>query len=67
MNSTPAELAAGSGRTVRDRAALAAGLVAPFLVSLVLVPFRSDLSHTNAALVLVVVVVAVAALGSRLA
>ncbi|MFK0159527.1 DUF4118 domain-containing protein [Streptomyces sp. NPDC090493] len=52
---------------VRDRAALAAGLVAPLLVSLVLVPFRTDLSHTNAALVLVVVVVAVAALGSRLA
>ncbi|MEU9158194.1 DUF4118 domain-containing protein [Streptomyces sp. NPDC048417] len=51
----------------RDGAALAAGLALPFLVALVLVPFRTDLSHTNAALVLVVVVVAVAALGSRLA
>ena len=51
----------------RDRLALAAGLAAPFLVALVLVPFRTDLSHTNAALVLVVVVVAVAALGSRIA
>ncbi|MEU0968714.1 DUF4118 domain-containing protein [Streptomyces sp. NPDC005917] len=51
----------------RDRVALATGLVVPFLVSLALVPFRTDLSHTNAALVLVVVVVAVAALGSRTA
>ncbi|MFB7160528.1 MULTISPECIES: DUF4118 domain-containing protein [Streptomyces] len=51
----------------RDRCALAAGLAVPFLVALVLVPFRTDLSRTNAALVLVVVVVAVAALGSRAA
>ncbi|MGW4910846.1 DUF4118 domain-containing protein [Streptomyces sp. NPDC004270] len=51
----------------RNGAALAAGLALPFLVALALVPFRTDLSHTNAALVLVVVVVAVAALGSRLA
>ncbi|MGW6140282.1 DUF4118 domain-containing protein [Streptomyces sp. NPDC055144] len=50
---------------MRDRIALAAGLVAPFLVALVLVPFRTDLSATNAALILVVVVVAVAAVGSR--
>jgi hypothetical protein len=52
---------------LRDQLALAAGLVAPLLVALVLVPLRTDLSHTNAALVLVVVVVAVAALGSRTA
>ncbi|MFE5038924.1 DUF4118 domain-containing protein [Streptomyces sp. NPDC056683] len=32
MNSTPAEPAASSARTVRDRAALAVGLVAPLLV-----------------------------------
>ncbi|MGW1800729.1 DUF4118 domain-containing protein [Streptomyces sp. NPDC001984] len=51
----------------RDRVALAAGLLAPFLVALVLVPFRTDLSHTNAALVLVVAVVMVAALGNRAA
>jgi K+-sensing histidine kinase KdpD len=51
----------------RDRLALAAGLVAPFLVALALVPLRTDLSRTNAALILVVVVVAVAALGSRAA
>ncbi|MGY4929056.1 hypothetical protein [Streptomyces sp. 900105755] len=35
MNSTPAEPAASSARTVRDRAALAVGLVAPLLVVLV--------------------------------
>ncbi|WP_316758955.1 DUF4118 domain-containing protein [Streptomyces herbicida] len=52
---------------LRDRLALAAGVAAPFLVALALVPFRTDLSHTNAALILVVVVVAVAALGSRTA
>ncbi|SES09537.1 hypothetical protein SAMN04487983_10319 [Streptomyces sp. yr375] len=52
---------------LRDRLALTAGLAAPFLVALALVPFRTDLSHTNAALILVVVVVAVAALGSRTA
>ncbi|MFE0518978.1 DUF4118 domain-containing protein [Streptomyces sp. NPDC058954] len=53
--------------SVRDRLALTAGLAAPFLAALALVPFRTSLSHTNAALVLVVVVVAVAALGSRTA
>ncbi|MGY4901642.1 DUF4118 domain-containing protein [Streptomyces sp. 900116325] len=50
-----------------DRLALVAALVGPLLVALVLVPFRTDLSRTNAALVLVVVVVAVAAFGSRVA
>ncbi|MGW2233396.1 DUF4118 domain-containing protein [Streptomyces sp. NPDC001759] len=53
--------------SVRDRLALTAGLAAPFLAALALVPFRTSLPHTNAALVLVVVVVAVAALGSRTA
>ncbi|MGW4566961.1 DUF4118 domain-containing protein [Streptomyces sp. NPDC004561] len=52
---------------LRDRFALAAALAVPFLVALALVPFRTSLSHTNAALVLVVAVVAVAALGSRTA
>ncbi|WP_411577315.1 DUF4118 domain-containing protein [Streptomyces sp. HUAS TT20] len=52
---------------LRDRLALTAGLAAPFLVALTLVPFRTGLSHTNAALILVVVVVAVSALGSRTA
>ncbi|MFF5139003.1 DUF4118 domain-containing protein [Streptomyces sp. NPDC013157] len=52
---------------LRDRLALTAGLAGPFLAALALVPFRTGLSHTNAALVLVVVVVAVATLGSRTA
>ncbi|MEV6947856.1 hypothetical protein AB0N07_39105 [Streptomyces sp. NPDC051172] len=52
---------------LRDRLALAAGFAAPFLVALALVPFRTSVSHTNAALILVAVVVAVAALGSRTA
>ncbi|MFE9096939.1 DUF4118 domain-containing protein [Streptomyces sp. NPDC007264] len=59
--------APAGARPLRDRLALTAGLVAPFLAALALVPFRTDLSHTNAALILVVVVVAVAALGSRAA
>ncbi|MGW3124015.1 DUF4118 domain-containing protein [Streptomyces sp. NPDC001107] len=50
-----------------DRLALTAALIAPFLLAFALVPFRTDLSHTNAALILVVVVVAVVALGSRTA
>lgn len=56
-----------TGYPLRDRLALLAALVGPFLVALALVPFRTDLSRTNAALILVVVVVAVAAIGSRVA
>ncbi len=51
----------------RDRAALAAGVLAPLLTSVVLLPFRADWSNTNVALLLVVAVVAVAAIGSRVA
>jgi hypothetical protein len=51
----------------RDRGALIAGVLAPLAVSGVLVPFRDRLSSANAALVLVVVVVAVASLGNRVA
>ncbi|MFD4137791.1 MULTISPECIES: DUF4118 domain-containing protein [unclassified Streptomyces] len=54
-----------SGYRLHDRIALIAAVVAPFLVALALVPFRTSLSATNAALVLVVAVVAVAANGSR--
>ena len=50
---------------LHDPAALLAGLVAPFLLALALVPFRTELSATNEALIMVVVVVAVAALGTR--
>jgi len=51
----------------RDRAAIAAGLVAPLAAAAVLLPFRASWSNTNVALVLVVVVVAVAAIGNRAA
>ncbi|WP_432182865.1 DUF4118 domain-containing protein [Streptomyces sp. NBC_00063] len=54
-----------TGYRFRDRLALMAGLAGPFVVALALVPFRTGLSQTNAALVLVVVIVAIAALGSR--
>ncbi|MFG2879396.1 DUF4118 domain-containing protein [Streptomyces sp. NPDC048337] len=56
-----------SGYRLHDRIALIAALAAPFLVALALVPFRTTLSATNTALVLVVAVVAVAALGTRTA
>ncbi|GGR82568.1 hypothetical protein Snoj_40320 [Streptomyces nojiriensis] len=55
-----------SGYRLHDTVALLAALVAPFLVALVPVPFRTDLSATNAALILVVSVVAVAAHLARL-
>jgi K+-sensing histidine kinase KdpD len=51
----------------RDRVALAAAVVAPLAVAAALVPSRTRFSAPNAALVLVVVVVAVAANGHRLA
>jgi hypothetical protein len=51
----------------RDRAAIAAALAVPLLVSAILLPFRASWSNTNVALLLVVVVVAVAALGNRVA
>ena len=50
----------------RDRAALALGLLAPLAGALVLLPWRAHLANTNVALILVVIVVAVAAMGSRL-
>ncbi|MEV0494060.1 DUF4118 domain-containing protein [Streptomyces atratus] len=51
----------------RDRVALVAAVALPPVVCAVLVPFRTSMSNTNAALVLVVAVVGVAALGHRLA
>jgi|SRR6516162_4282937 hypothetical protein len=51
----------------RDRAALAAALVAPLAAAAVLLPFRSSWPNTNVALLLVVAVVAVAAIGNRAA
>ena len=50
-----------------DRWAVLAGLAAPLAVTAVLVPFRSSFPNTDAALALVLVIVAVAAAGYRLA
>ncbi|MGW0959695.1 DUF4118 domain-containing protein [Streptomyces gelaticus] len=46
---------------------MGAALVCPPAVAAFLVPFRTDLTSTNAALILVVVVVAIAAIGNRMA
>jgi K+-sensing histidine kinase KdpD len=51
----------------RDSAAIAAALAAPLVVVAALLPFRASWSNTNVALLLVVAVVAVAALGNRVA
>jgi K+-sensing histidine kinase KdpD len=51
----------------RDRLAVLAAVAAPLVLTLVLVPFRTRLPNTDAALVLILVVVAVAAIGYRLA
>jgi hypothetical protein len=51
----------------RDRMALAAGVAAPLALSAILIPFRASVPNTEAALALLLVVVAVAANGYRLA
>ena len=51
----------------RDRIAILAALAAPLAVAAVLLPFRASWSNTNVALLLVVVVVGVAAIGNRVA
>jgi hypothetical protein len=51
----------------RDRAAIAAALIGPLVAAAVLLPFRASWPNTNVALLLVVVVVAVAAIGNRIA
>lgn len=50
-----------------DLIALLLALVAPLVVSLVLLPFRDEVPNTSVALIMVAVVVAVAALGRRVA
>jgi K+-sensing histidine kinase KdpD len=50
-----------------DRVAVAVGLAAPLILAAILVPFRTDFANTDAALAMILVVVAVAALGNRLA
>jgi Domain of unknown function (DUF4118) len=56
-----------AGRVSRDRVAVLSGLAAPLALAVILVPFRSGLPNTDAALALILVVVAVAASGRRLA
>lgn len=51
----------------RDRIAFAAAIFGPLAVAGILMPFRAAISGANMALVLVVAVVAVAAIGNRLA
>ena len=51
----------------RDRIAVTAAIAAPAATAAILLPFRASWSNTNVALVLVAVVVAVAAIGNRLA
>jgi len=51
----------------RDRLAVLAGLVVPVALASALVPFRSSIPNTDAALAMILVVVAVAANGYRLA
>ena len=54
-------------RLNRDRVAVLAALIAPLAISAALVPFRDSFANTDAALVLVLVVVAIAVNGHRLA
>jgi len=51
----------------RGQVAALAGLAAPLALTAVLIPFRGSFPNTDAALALVLVVVAVAAAGYRLA
>ena len=51
----------------RDRIAILAALVAPLAVAAILLPFRASWSNTNVALLLVVVIVGVSAIGNRAA
>src|ERR1700685_4223150 len=55
------------GYLTRDRLAVLAGVAAPLALAAVLVPFRSGFPNTDAALAMLLVVVAVAANGDRLA
>ena len=51
----------------RDRIAIVAALAVPLATAAILLPFRASWSNTNVALLLVVVVVGVAAIGNRVA
>ena len=54
-------------RLSRDRLAVLAAIVVPLVVAAILVPFRFSIPNTDAALAMILVVVAVAANGFRLA
>ena len=56
-----------TGALGRDRLAILAALAAPLALAAVLIPFRASIPNTDAALALLLVVVAVAANGNRLA
>jgi K+-sensing histidine kinase KdpD len=49
----------------RDRLAVLAGFAAPLALTAILVPFRGSFANTDAALALILIVVAVAAAGNR--
>jgi hypothetical protein len=51
----------------RDQAAFAAAIAAPLAAAAILLPWRSSWSNTNVALLLVVMIVAVSAIGNRVA
>ena len=51
----------------RDQAAFAVAIAAPLAAAAILLPWRSSWSNTNVALLLVVVIVAVSAIGNRVA
>src|ERR1700740_3266594 len=55
------------GYLTRDRLAVLAGIAAPLALAAVLVPFRGSFPNTDAARAMLLVVVAVAANGDRLA
>ena len=61
------KVSAMPGYLTRDRLAGLAGLAAPLALAAVLVPFRASVPNTDAALAMLLVVVAVAANGDRLA
>jgi K+-sensing histidine kinase KdpD len=61
----PDGVSAMSGYLTRDRLAGLAGVAAPLALAALLVPFRSSFPNTDAALAMLLVVVAVAANGDR--
>ena len=72
MADVPLKVATRARRVVtrylsRDRIAILAALAAPLAATAILLPLRGAWPNTNVALILVVVIVAVAALGNRVA